>query len=72
MFTIEPPSSCACITALAFWAKCSGATRLSWRIFSEKRGEAVAASAAGEPPALLTSTSRRPKRSVVVVTTRSI
>ena len=36
---------------------------------SEKRGDAVAAAATGEPPALLTSTSRRPKRSVVAATT---
>ena len=40
-------------------------------IFVEKRGDAVAVSAGGDPPALLTSTSRRPKRSITAVTSAS-
>src|SRR6185436_9977950 len=53
MFTIEPPLSWVCITAFARWASQSGAVRFKAMIAAEKRGEAVAASAGGEPPALL-------------------
>ncbi len=62
MLTIEPPSSCSCMNELAAWAQYSGASRLSDTMEAENRGEAVAASADGEPPALLTRVSIRPKR----------
>ena len=41
---IEPPP-CACITALAACAMCSGAIRLSSITLAWKRGDAVAAAA---------------------------
>src|SRR5215213_4436383 len=69
MLTMAPPSSCSCMTRLAAWDTCSGARRLRATIEVEKRGEAVAASADGEPPALLTTTSSRPKRSTTAATT---
>ena len=62
MLTMLPPSSCVCITALAFCAHTSAAVRLSAMIPAVKRGEAVAVSAGGDPPALLTSTSSEPNR----------
>src|SRR5437899_3347113 len=55
MFTIDPPLVCDCITRFAACATYSGASRLSLTIASENRGDADAASAAGEPPALLTT-----------------
>ncbi len=72
MLTITPPSSCPCMTALARCEKLSGAVRLSAITAAEKRGEAVAAAASGEPPALFTSTSSRPNRARVKATTRSM
>ena len=62
MLTIEPPPSWSCMNELAAWAQYSGASRLSVTMDAENRGEAVAASADGEPPALLTRVSIRPKR----------
>ena len=63
MLTMDPPSSCACITALAACDTWRGASRFNWRIDSENRGDAVAASAGGAPPALFTTVSSRPPAS---------
>ena len=49
MLTMDPPSSCPCITALAAWAQYMGASRFSATIDARKRGEATAASTWGEP-----------------------
>src|SRR4051812_2174057 len=62
MFTIAPPESWSFITAYTAWEKTSGAIRLRSMIDREKRGDAVALSAGGEPPALFTRTSTRPRR----------
>ena len=62
--TIDPPPGWACITSLAACATCSGAIRFSSMILAWNRGEAVAASASGEPPALLTTTSTPPNSSM--------
>src|SRR3982750_1776812 len=59
MLTMDP-APWRCLTALAACDTCSAAVRFSPSTFSEKRGEAVAASAYGAPPALLTTTSSRP------------
>src|SRR5262249_56171408 len=72
MLMTTPPPGCACITAFAFCANTSGATRFSVMIEVENFGDTVAESAGGEPPALLTSTSIRPNRFVVNPTTLSI
>src|SRR5262245_10562003 len=63
MLTMEPPVACSCITALTACEQTSGAIRLRSMIDREKRGDAVAESAGGDPPALFTSTSTRPVRS---------
>ena len=44
---MTPPSACSCITALARWAKTSGATRFRAMIEVENFGETVALSAGG-------------------------
>ena len=63
MKMIDPPPGWSCITMLAAWATCRGATRFSSMTLAWKRGDAVAAAAYGEPPALLIMTSIRPNRS---------
>src|SRR5437588_7528206 len=52
MFTIDPPESCSCITALARWLNHSGPTRLIAITDAWKRGEVGPVGATGEPPAL--------------------
>src|SRR2546423_13202391 len=53
MLMMLPPSGCVSITAYAFWDTYSGARRFSRTTASENRGDAVAESAAGEPPGVL-------------------
>jgi hypothetical protein len=61
---IDPPL--ACMTSLAAWATYSGAIRFSSMTLAWNRGDAVAASASGEPPALLITTSTPPSFSAAV------
>ncbi|MNK93151.1 hypothetical protein D3C87_1132990 [compost metagenome] len=65
ILTMEPPFGWACICRHAACATCRGAIRFSATMASLKRGEAVAASAMGEPPALLTTMSSRPWRPTI-------
>jgi hypothetical protein len=46
---IDPPSGWSCMTWLAPCATCSGAIRFSSMTLAWNRGDAVAASADGEP-----------------------
>src|SRR5215213_11362512 len=59
MFTIAPPSGCACMIAFAAFETVSTAERLRPRTLSSSRALESAARAYGAPPALLTSRSSR-------------
>src|SRR5439155_8416577 len=63
MLTMEPPSSCFCMTLFARWLNTINPVRLIAMTAAKKRGDAVDASAAGDPPALFTRTSSFPNSS---------